>query len=146
MSRVACWFCLPRSSASLDFMTCEPCNWFILRCEETKHLFHVWNFQYISRYWKIFRKCFKCHLGCPRDSYKFKLCSVNPMLERKMEYLYTAILQRMTPKLSKIHLWLVVCKLDFCLGVFDILIHDVLGLTNYGIYKTENKSSYVISF
>ena len=51
---------------------------------------------------------------------------------------------RITPRIGKIHPWLVVCKFDFCLELFKVLDHNVLGVTNYGLEVTEKSSSSVI--
>ena len=68
------------------------------------------------------------NFGAIRERPNYKLGELCPMLQRCMIRAKCAIDRRLSPRMSKVHPWM----------VFNILHKDVLGLTRYG-YEVEEK-------
>ena len=59
-----------------------------------------------------------------------RLC---PMLSRSMDRAKTAIIHRLSPKMSIVHPWMICFDLPMPHEVFDLLNKEILGLTRFGI-------------
>ena len=59
-----------------------------------------------------------------------RLC---PMLQRSMGRAKTAIIHRLSPKMSIVHPWMICFALPMPHEVFDLLNKEILGLTRFGI-------------
>lgn len=68
------------------------------------------------------------------------------MLQRCMIRAKCAIDCRLSPRMSKVHLWMVVFDLPVAQQVFNILHKDILGLTRYGLEVEEKPGSVRITF
>ena len=53
---------------------------------------------------------------------------------------------RLSPRMSKVHLRMVVFDLPVAQQVFNILHKDILGLTRYGLEVEEKPGSVTITF
>ena len=69
-----------------------------------------------------------------------RLC---PMLQRSMGRAKTAIIHRLSPKMSIVHPWVICFDLPMPHEVFDLLNKEILGLTRFGI---DTPGSVTITF
>ena len=69
-----------------------------------------------------------------------RLC---PMLQRSMVRVKTAIIRRLSPKMSIVHPWMICFDLPMPHEVFDLLNKEILGLTRFGI---DTPGSVTITF
>ena len=69
-----------------------------------------------------------------------RLC---PMLQRSMGRAKTAIIHRLSPKMSIVHPWMICFDLPMPHEVFDLLNKEILGLTRFGI---DTPGSVTITF
>ena len=68
------------------------------------------------------------------------------MLQRCMIRAKCAIDRRLSPRMSKVHPWMVIFDLPMAQEVFNILHKDVLGPTRYGWEVEEKPGSVTITF
>ena len=88
----------------------------------------------------------KGNFGGIQDRPKHKLGELYPMLQRCMIRAKSAIDRRLSPRMSKLHLWMVVFDLPMAREVFNLLRKEVLGLTRYGVEVEEKPGSVRITF
>ena len=69
-----------------------------------------------------------------------RLC---PMLQRSMGRAKTAIIHRLSPKMSIVHLWMICFDVLMPHKVFDLLNKGIIGLTRFGI---DTPGSVTITF
>ena len=67
------------------------------------------------------------------------------MLQRSMVRAKTAIIRRLSPKMSIVHLWMVFFDLPMPYEVFDLLNKEILGLTRVGIEAEDTPGSVTIT-
>ena len=68
------------------------------------------------------------------------------MLQRSMVRAKTAIIRRLSPKMSIVHPWMVFLDLHMPHEVFDLLNKEILGLTRFGIEVEDTPGSVTITF
>ena len=88
----------------------------------------------------------KGNFGGIRERPKHKLCELYPMLERCMIRAKSAIDRRLSPRMSKLHPWMVVVDLPMAREVFNLLQKEILGRTRYGVEVEEKPGSVKITF
>ena len=62
----------------------------------------------------------------------YRIDEICPMLQRSMVRAKTAIIRRLSPKMSIVHPWMVCFDLPMPHEVFDLLNKEILGLTRVG--------------
>ena len=95
---------------------------------------------------KIAELVVKGNFGGIRERPKHKLGELYPMLERCMIRAKSAIDRRLSPRMSKLHPWMVVFDLPMPQEVFNLLHKEVLGRTRYGVEVEEKPGSVTITF
>ena len=95
---------------------------------------------------KVAELAVKGNFGAIRERPKYKLGELYPMLQRCMIWAKCAINRRLSPRMSKVHPWMVIFDLPMAQEVFNILHKDVLGLTRYGLEVEEKPGSVTITF
>ena len=95
---------------------------------------------------KVAELAVKGNFGAIRERPKYKLGELCPMLQRCMIRAKCAIDRRLSPRMSKVHPWMVIFDLPMAQEVFNILHKDVLGLTRYGLEVEEKPGSVTITF
>ena len=68
------------------------------------------------------------------------------MLQRSMVRAKTAIIRRLSPKMSIVHPWMVCFDLLMPHEVFELLNKEILGLTRVGIEAEDTPGSVTITF
>ena len=68
------------------------------------------------------------------------------MLQRSMARAKTAIIHRLSPKMSIVHPWMICFDLPMPHEVFDLLNKEILGLTRFGIEVEDAPGSVTITF
>ena len=81
-----------------------------------------------------------------RDRPKYKIAELYPMLQRCMIRAKCAIDRRLSPRMSKLHPWMVVFDLPMAREVFNLLHKEILGRTRYGLEVEEKPGSVKITF
>lgn len=95
---------------------------------------------------KIAELAVKGNFGAIREQPKYKLGELYPMLQGCMIWAKCAIDRRLSPRMSKVHPWMVVFDLHMAQEVFNVLHKDILGLTRYGLEVEEKPGSVTITF
>ena len=67
------------------------------------------------------------------------------MLQRSMGRAKTAIIHRLSPKMSIVHPWMICFDLPMPHEVFDLLNKEILGLTRFGIEVEDTPGSVTIT-
>ena len=75
----------------------------------------------------------------------YRIDEICPMLQRSMVHAKTAIIRRLSPKMSIVHLWIVFFDLPMPYEVFDLLNKEILGLTRVGIEAEDTPGSVTIT-
>ena len=94
---------------------------------------------------KVAELAVKGNFGAIRERPKYKLGELYPMLQRCMIRAKCAIDRRLSPRMSKVHPWMVIFDLPMAQEVFNILHKDVLGLTRYGLEVEEKPGSTLLN-
>ena len=76
----------------------------------------------------------------------YRIDEICPMLQRSMVRAKTAIIRRLSPAMSIVHLWMVFFDLPMPYEVFDLLNKEILGLTRVGIEAEDTPGSVTITF
>ena len=95
---------------------------------------------------KLAEDVVKAKFGGLRERPKHSIDKLYPMLQRSMIRAKTTIYPRLSPKMSKLHPWLVYFDLPMPQEVFNVLHKEILGRTRYGLKVEENRGTVVIIF
>lgn len=95
---------------------------------------------------KLSEAVVKAKFGGIRERPKYCIGQLYPILERCMIRAKTAIYRRLSPRMSKLHPWMVCFELPMPQEVFDLLEKEILGVTRYGIEVETKPGSVAITF
>ena len=95
---------------------------------------------------KLAEDVVKAKFGGLRERPKHSIGELYPMLQRSMIRAKTAIYRRLTPRMSKLHPWLVYFDLPMPQEVFNLLCKEILGRTRYGLEVEEQPGSVTVTF
>lgn len=84
--------------------------------------------------------------GSIRDRHKHELANIYPMLERLMKRIHSAIMRRLSPRMSRLHLWLICFDVAMPQELFTVLHETILGLTQYGLDVQVSPNSVTLTF
>ena len=87
----------------------------------------------------------KANYGQLQYRCEFEQARLFPMLERVLERAHRAILRRLSPRMSKLHPWLVCFDVSIPKEVFALL-KKVLEETSYGLVMEETSSKVTVIF
>ena len=88
----------------------------------------------------------KGNFGGIQDRPKYKMAELYPMLQRCMIRVKCAIDRPLSPRMSKLHPWMIVFDLHMAREVFNFLHKEILGRTRYGLEVEEKPGSVKITF
>ena len=84
--------------------------------------------------------------GLRKRANYYRIDEICPMLQRSMVLAKTAIIRRLSPKMSIVHPWMVCFDFPMPHGVFDLLNKEILGLTRVGMEAEDTPGSVTITF
>lgn len=88
----------------------------------------------------------KAKYGRLQHRHEYEQGKLFPMLERVMERSSRAILRRMSPRMSKLHPWLVCFEVAIPQEVFGLLHKSILGESSYGLEIEESPRCISLKF
>ena len=95
---------------------------------------------------KLAETVVKAKFGGIRDRPKYSIGQLYPILERCMIRAKTAVYRRLSPRMSKLHPWMICFELPMPQEVFNLLQKEILGITRYGIEVENKPGSVTITF
>ena len=75
----------------------------------------------------------------------YRIGEICPILQRSMVRAKTAIIRRLSPKMSIVHPWMACFDLPMPHEVFEFLIKENLGLTRFGIEVEDTPGSVIMT-
>ena len=95
---------------------------------------------------KVAEAVVKGKYGPLRDRYQHEICPIYSMLERTMIRAKKGIYRRLSPRMSKIHPWMICFDVPMPQEVFNLLNKGVVNLTRFGVDVLEQPYSVTITF
>lgn len=95
---------------------------------------------------KVAEAVVKGKYGPLRDRYQHEICPISSMLERTMIRAKKGIYRRLSPRMSKIHPWMICFDVPMPQEVFNLLNKGVVNLTRFGVDVLEQPYSVTITF
>ena len=95
---------------------------------------------------KVAKAVVKGKYGPLRYRHEHEITHVYPMLERIMIRAKKGINRRLTPRMSKIHPWMICFDVPMPQEVFELLNKGTINRTSYGVQVSEKHDSVTITF
>jgi len=95
---------------------------------------------------KVAKAVVKGKYGPLRYRHEHEIIHVYPMLERIMIRAKKGISRRLTPRMSKIHPWMICFDVPMPQEVFELLNKGIVNRTSYGVEVSQKPGSVTITF